>query len=119
MAGIWICSKDYAFDRGVPVPGAIAQFFYAETLSQMTVYADYGLTTPAGSSVVANGNGQWPLVYLDEGAGFYRYRTIKPNGVVLDDVPKLAIIGPGISVTASAPAVRWGRARPNLPALAS
>lgn len=96
MAGTWISSKNYAFDRGVPVPGAIAQFYQASTLTPMVVYVDYGLTTPAGSFVVANGNGQWPVVYLDEGPGFYRYRTIKPDGSILDDLTTLAIIGPGM-----------------------
>lgn len=95
MAGLWISSKNYAFDRGMPAVGAIAQFFQAATFTPMTVYYDYGLTISAGSSVIANSNGQWPVVYLDEGQGFYRYQTLKPDGAILDDLTTLPIIGPG------------------------
>lgn len=99
MAGLWIQSLQYAFDEyGKPVPGAVASFYQAATLTALTVYQDAGLGVPVfGSEVRANARGQFPPVFLDDTvASSYRFRTTKPDGQILNDLVTLPI-NPGSS----------------------
>lgn len=52
-------------------------FYQLETTTDLTVYLDAGLGTPAGQPVVANANGQFPAIYIDS--------TGAPPRVVLED----------------------------------
>lgn len=83
------CSID-----GRPFPGALAYFYAAETLEMITPYVDYGLSVALPNPVQANAFGVFPPVFLDEAVGFYRIRITTADGVVLEDLTTLPVIGP-------------------------
>ena len=53
-------------NAGALIPGAKAYFFAAGTATAQTVYTEYTLTTAHSQPVVADGNGRFPTIYLDE-----------------------------------------------------
>lgn len=79
---------------GKPYPGARAYFYSADTLTQLTVFQDYGLGTPHANPVQANAFGVFPAIFLDEEDEFYRLRITTADGVTLEDLTTLPIIGP-------------------------
>jgi microcystin-dependent protein len=79
---------------GKPYPGARAYFYSADTLTPLTTFQDYGLGTPHANPVQANAFGVFPAVFLDEEAEFYRLRITTADGVTLEDLTTLPIIGP-------------------------
>jgi microcystin-dependent protein len=97
MAGLWQLSLTQRVDaNGRPFPGAKAFFYAAETSDPLTVYAEYSLATPLPNPVIADGNGMFPAVYLDDGASpFYRVRATDADGVSLLDLTTLPILGIG------------------------
>jgi microcystin-dependent protein len=97
MAGLWQLSLTQRVDaNGRPFPGAKAFFYAAETSDPLTVYAEYSLATPLSNPVIADGNGMFPAVYLDDGAShFYRVRATDADGVSLLDLTTLPILGIG------------------------
>lgn len=97
MAGFWHLSHHQLHDsNGLPVAGARARFFSAETSAVITVYQDYGLTNPHGDPVVSNSMGVFPPVFFDEDDAFYRQRITDATGTVITgtDVGTIPIIGP-------------------------
>src|SRR5687767_4780723 len=97
MAGLWQLSLTQRVDsNGFPYPGAKAFFTAAETSDPITVYAEYSLATPLPNPVIADGNGMFPAVYLDDSVSqFYRVRTTTSDGVALLDLTTLPILGIG------------------------
>jgi microcystin-dependent protein len=79
---------------GKPYPGARAYFYAADTLTPLTVFQDYGLGTPHANPVQANAFGVFPAIFLDEEDEFYRLRITTADGVTLEDLTTLPIIGP-------------------------
>lgn len=79
---------------GKPYPGARAYFYSADTLTPLTVFQDYGLGTPHANPVQANAFGVFPAIFLDEEDEFYRLRITTADGVTLEDLTTLPIIGP-------------------------
>lgn len=73
---------------GVKYAGAKAYFYITGTTTPKDTYTDFALTTPSANPVVADGNGDWATIYLENDA---RYRvTLKTSADVLiytqDDV---------------------------------
>lgn len=97
MAGLWQLSLTQRVDaNGRPYPGAKAFFHAAETSDPVTVYAEYSLATPLPNPVIADGNGMFPAVYLDDATSqFYRVRVSDADGVSLIDLTTLPILGIG------------------------
>jgi microcystin-dependent protein len=97
MAGLWQLSLTQRVDaNGRPFPGAKAFFYAAETSDPLIVYAEYSLATPLPNPVIADGNGMFPAVYLDDGVSqFYRVRVSDADGVSLIDLTTLPILGIG------------------------
>jgi microcystin-dependent protein len=79
---------------GKPYPGARAYFYSADTLTPLTTFQDYGLGTPHANPVQANAFGVFPAIFLDEEDEFYRLRITTADGVTLEDLTTLPIIGP-------------------------
>lgn len=95
MAGYWPQSRSQIHDQnGKPLIGARAFFYAGGTTTPITPYRDYGLTTQHTNPVVADGNGSFPPVYLDEDDAFYRLRVTTAGGVLVYDDDQLPIIGP-------------------------
>lgn len=97
MAGLWQLSLTQRVDaNGRPFPGAKAFFYAAETSDPLVVYAEYSLATPLPNPVIADGNGAFPAVYLDDAPSqFYRVRITDADGVSLLDLTTLPILGIG------------------------
>jgi microcystin-dependent protein len=97
MAGFWHLSHHQLHDaNGLPLVGARAFFYEAETLTPISVYQDYSLATEHPSPVVADALGIFPPVFLSEDDGFYRQRITNSAGVIVagSDVIVIPIIGP-------------------------
>lgn len=97
MAGLWQLSLQQRVDaNGKPYPGAKAFFYEAETSDPIFVYAEYSLATELTNPVIADGNGMFPPVYLDNSTSdFYRMRITTDDGVTLTDMTTLPILGIG------------------------
>ena len=50
---------------GVPIPGALLNFYITNTNTRANTYSDYALTTPNANPVVALDNGLFPAIFLD------------------------------------------------------
>lgn len=95
MSGQWPQSFSTIQDlNGKPIVGAKAYFYAAATTTPITVYQDYGLTTPHPNPLQTDGYGRFPAVFLDEDDEFYRVRVTTPGGSILYDSDTLPIIGP-------------------------
>lgn len=95
MAGFWNQSFQTIQDvNGRPIVGAKAFFYAGGTTTPITVYQDYGQTTPHPNPLNTDGFGRFPAVYLDEDDDFFRFRLTTPGGVVLVDADSIPIIGP-------------------------
>ena len=107
MSALWPRSGDQLMDnRGRPRIGAVAEFFLASTTTPIVVYLDEGLTTPATDDIVTDGNGIWPVIFIDDELLFYRYRTkTGPAGAVLSDLIKVPAYGPAWWTAAAPPVV--------------
>ncbi len=78
-------SLTYVLDiTGRPIVGAQMRVYQAGTLNPAVVFADAGLTAAMQQPVLTTGSGRFPAAYI--GPGFYRYRVLDQNGVVLDDL---------------------------------
>jgi hypothetical protein len=95
--GFWHLSSTMMFDQiGQPAGGANAWFYPADTLTQLTVYRDSGLTIPWTQPVAADGFGRMPNVYLDgSAASYYRFRVTDDAGVELIALATVPILVPG------------------------
>lgn len=95
MSGYWPSSFTTIADlNGKPIVLAKAYFYAAATTTPITVYRDYGLTTPHPNPLETDGFGRWPLVFLDEADEFFRVRVTTPGGSILYDSDTIPIIGP-------------------------
>lgn len=96
-AGFWHLSSTMMFDQiARPAGGAEAWFYPADTLAQLVVYRDSGLTIPWTQPVQADGFGRMPNVYLDAtAASFYRFRVTDTDGVELIALATIPILTPG------------------------
>lgn len=95
MAGFWNQSFQTIQDvNGKPIVGARAFFYAGGTTTPITVYQDYGQTTPHPNPLNTDGYGRFPAVYLDEDDEFFRFRLTTPGGVVIVDADQIPIIGP-------------------------
>lgn len=95
MSGFWNQSFQTIQDvNGKPIVGARSFFYAGGTTTPITVYQDYGQTTPHPNPLETDGYGRFPAVYLDEEDDFYRFRLTSPGGVVLVDADQIPIIGP-------------------------
>jgi hypothetical protein len=95
MAGIWSAIPVQPLDgSGRPFPGCRAFFYEAATLNPITIYADVGLVVELPNPVQANGDGVFPIVYLDEADEFYRMRVTSSLGAMIWDLPATPIVGP-------------------------
>lgn len=79
---------------GKPFPGAKAYFYASETLTALTTYTDYSLAVAHPNPVVTNAYGVFPAIFLSEASLFYRLRVTTAEGVILDDLVTLPVIGP-------------------------
>lgn len=101
MAGsLYYPPLNYAFDQnGVPAAGYQLLYFVSGTSTPAVVYADINLTTPLGSTVVANAAGQWPEIWLSPSIG-YRVQQwtsatpLNPTGSLIWSADN---VGPGAS----------------------
>lgn len=73
---------------GEPISGALLQFYLTGTTTPAAAYAEAGLSTPLSNPVVANGNGQFPAIYLDPTVT-YRAQLQTATGSVIADVDPL------------------------------
>lgn len=97
MAGLWNLSNAQLHDlNGKPIPGALAEFYAADSLDPITVYENYDLSVALPNPVRADAFGFFPAVFLDEEDGFFRQRLKNASGVVIggSDQVILPIIGP-------------------------
>lgn len=69
---------------GDPMPNARLDFFVTLTTTPATVYANASLTTPLGTSVTADENGQFPPIYLSPTIT-YRVQIYDGDGVLQPD----------------------------------
>lgn len=69
---------------GAILPGAKLKFFVTLTTDPTPVYADAALTTPLGTEVEADENGQFPPIYLSP-LVTYRVQMTDANDVLLPD----------------------------------
>ncbi|HEY5289793.1 MAG TPA: hypothetical protein VIJ59_07140 [Caulobacteraceae bacterium] len=76
--------------QGVPIPGALMQFYLTGTTTPTPVYADAALTTPRSNPVVANGNGQFPAIFLDPTIT-YRVQLQNASSSVIADIDPLNV----------------------------
>jgi hypothetical protein len=87
---------------GTYQPGCYLYFYGTGTLTQATVYADGGLTTPLSQPIVAAADGRFVPIYLNP-ATIYREQLYSSTNVLLEDVDPI-VPGPNLSnyVTSSA-----------------
>lgn len=72
---------------GRPYAGAQMFFYQAGTETQQTVYQDAGLTTAHPQPVVADDDGYFPVIWLNQSSTTnYRVRILSATGSLLDDV---------------------------------
>lgn len=70
---------------GSVAPAAKCYFYLTGTSTPATVYADADLTTPLSNPVVANINGRFPDIFLDD-ATTYRVRLETALGALIDEI---------------------------------
>lgn len=105
---------------GAILPFAQLKFFVTLTLTPATVYADAALTTPLGTVVTADLNGQFPAIYLSPGITYRvqiydQFGVLQPNGDVDPIVPRpdypvgtiLMFFGSAAARDAAYPPAQW------------
>jgi hypothetical protein len=72
---------------GRPYAGAQAFFYKTATETQQTVYQDQALTVEHPQPILANDDGYFPVIWLDDFSVFnYRVRILSATGLLLDDI---------------------------------
>jgi len=101
---LWPHSNAIAFNNaGARAPGAKAYFFEAGTTTPRTTYTDAALTTPHTHPVLADGNGRFPAIFLDNGDYRERVRTAGDTTIWdTDNIPNAAPTDPAEGVDANA-----------------
>jgi hypothetical protein len=77
--------------NGRPYVGARADFYAAETLERIDLYANNDLSVPLPNPVETDGYGMFPAIFIDAALGFYRFRVTTSSGVILTDLIQLPI----------------------------
>jgi len=79
-----------------PAPGAKVQFYAGGTTSPLTTYIDAGASTPHNTaSLVTDGNGLWPMIFVPYGS--YDYRILDSDNTIIataTNVPNPAPVDP-------------------------
>lgn len=75
---------------GEPISGALLQFYLTGTTTPTPVYTSSTLGTPLANPVAANGNGQFPAIFLDPTVT-YRAQLQTPAGGVIADIDPLNV----------------------------
>lgn len=73
---------------GVPLSGATLEFYVATTTTPITVYQDYAMSTPWGTSVTADSSGLFGAIYVNEAL----FKIILKNaaGTIIKTVDNIA-----------------------------
>jgi len=87
---------------GTPYPNAKANFYLTGTTTRTDTYEDNALSTPHDNPVIADAEGQFPVIYL-EAAITYRMVLTDENDVGIDDIDPFStpITGGTVIVTDS------------------
>lgn len=86
MAVLWNSPPTPWLDaNGAPLTGGMAFFFDAMTTTPMVTYTDPALSIPHDHPVVANGNGMFPAIFLQEQA-YYRLRIEDADSATIVDI---------------------------------
>lgn len=79
-----------------PAPGAKVQFYSGGTTTPLTTYTDAGASTPHNTaSLVTDGNGMWPMIFVPYGS--YDYRILDSDDTIITtatNVPNPAPVDP-------------------------
>ena len=97
MGALWGLSGQQEIGAdGLPIVGARAFFYQANTLTPIPVYSDPELTALATNPVVTNGAGRWPLIFINDALLYYRYRLVSPapENAIWQDALKVPALGP-------------------------
>jgi len=81
---------------GESLPGAKLTFYETGTSTVATVYADGGLTTPHASPVVADANGVFAPIYVDDSTSYRVVLTTAANELLSDVEPFIPVAIPDI-----------------------
>ena len=85
---------------GTVAPAAKLYFYLSGTSTPATVYADAALTTPLENPVIANINGRFADIFLDETID-YRVRLETALGALIDEVDPFSTLGADLASDAS------------------
>lgn len=75
--------------NGLPLEGATLYFFTAGTTTPITVYQDAALSTPWGSSVVADGSGVFAPIYL--ASQFVKTALYDVNNILVQTIDNITV----------------------------
>lgn len=97
MAAVWGKSRVQEVDDNRNVrDGALAYFYEAGTTTPMTVYSSAALgdVNEHPNPLVADGEGRWPQVFIDDATfSFFRVRVTDSAGVLIYDDDAIPVIG--------------------------
>ena len=82
MAQLFTLPKQAPLVNTVVSPGAKAEFFLTGTTTQADVYTNGGLSVPHTNPVIADADGVFPVIYLDEGI-IYKMTLYDANDVLI------------------------------------
>lgn len=67
MSSLFVLPQQFLLNNvGALIPGAKAYFFAAGTSTAQTTYTEHTLSTAHSQPILADGNGRFPAIYLDE-----------------------------------------------------
>lgn len=96
MAAFWPQSLTQQVDAvtGLPLVGAKATFYVGGTSTPLSIYADYGLTTPRLNPVTSDAAGRFPAVFM--ASGMIRVRMVGATGTIFYDVDNIPAVEPPV-----------------------
>lgn len=74
---------------GAILPNSYVQFYVTNTTTPTDVYADAALSTPLSNPVVADADGEYPAIYLDDAVS-YRAQLYDQDDALLFDIDPLS-----------------------------
>jgi len=77
-------------DNGLPLSGALLQFYETGTTTPTNVYTSSALTTPLSNPVVADSGGLFAPIYLDPTVT-YRCQLLTSAGSLIEDIDPLSL----------------------------
>jgi len=84
-------------NTGVPVPGALMNFYVEGTSTRATTYSDPGLTTPHTNPVVADSAGVYPVIYLSPTVS-YKVIETDADGNLIESADPANFVRPDLLV---------------------